>query len=499
MRFNRSVFTTSNVFKTTKFRKILMQNLGLTSTDADTFLNMKKQSFKSYHQIIKNCQMCQKYNIEIDSLKELYYCLKYSQNYRLEHKINIFKDIGVPIINTSLLRKAYYHLNTKVSKFKEQVNIPPMQNIAMNIFNDEVPKDISNKLNDELTLQQYYWICLLYCKTSVFNLPYLNDKILLSSYIKIKSISMIVETLKVLRTDLHYNEEMIKNHPSVIVASADNIRSLLSNFTDILGMPIITFLRKYPQILLLDANNIKQLITSFKQYRIPDENVKRCLNIFWLSNDTFHERLKIMKRHEELNIWYKHPRMLQILLSMNKIKYRIKYADNMKLTKRPQIFLSKILNKNSIDKVAYKHYLKYVLIQELGIDKELLTEHLNTLSKHKYWKMVTFIDIVKMLKYLKKHFTINEICSNIHIIFHERSKVEKILADVKQQYSQNTKYSFTNSQYLALCLYILEKDCFVPGNDTSSNKQKAKQQSLEEQNIVEKSDNNTSITKEVGS
>lgn len=96
-----------------------------------------------------------------------------------------------------------------MSKFKEQVNIPPMQNIAMNIFNDEVPKDISNKLNDELTLQQYYWICLLYCKTSVFNLPYLNDKILLSSYIKIKSISMIVETLKVLRTDLHYNEEMV--------------------------------------------------------------------------------------------------------------------------------------------------------------------------------------------------------------------------------------------------------------------------------------------------
>lgn len=74
--------------------------------------------------------------------------------------------------------------------------------------------------------------------------------------------------------------------------------------------------------------------------------------------------------------------------------------------------------------------------------------------------------------------------------------MEKILADVKQQYSQNTKYSFTNSQYLALCLYILEKDCFVPGNDTSSNKQKAKQQSLEEQNIVEKSDNNTSITKD---
>jgi len=102
-----------------------------------------------------------------------------------------------------------YHFHTKVSKFKEKVNIPANQNIAMNIFGDEIPKDISTKLNDNMTVEQYYQICLLYCKNRMFNLPYLDDKILLHSYMKIKSISMIAETLKVLRLDLHYDEQIV--------------------------------------------------------------------------------------------------------------------------------------------------------------------------------------------------------------------------------------------------------------------------------------------------
>lgn len=89
-------------------------------------------------------------------------------------------------------------------------NIPAKQNIAMNIFGGEVPKDISQlDLNDNLTVQQYYQTCLLYCKTRIFNLPYLDDEILLHRYIRMKSISMIAETLKVLRMDLHYDEQMV--------------------------------------------------------------------------------------------------------------------------------------------------------------------------------------------------------------------------------------------------------------------------------------------------
>lgn len=136
--------------------------------------------------------------------------------------------------------------------------------------------------------------------------------------------------------------EQIKKHPSVIIASADNIRSLLSSFTDILGIPIITLLRKYPYMLFQDVDNIKHLLTLFKQYEIPDKNVKHCMNVFSISNEVLHERIEMIKRHPDLNMWYKHPRMLQMICHIKKTKYRMQYIDIMDSMKwaNPQTFLS---------------------------------------------------------------------------------------------------------------------------------------------------------------
>lgn len=97
-----------------------------------------------------------------------------------------------------------------MSQFKERFNIPDKINIVTNIFGGKVPKDISqSKLSDKMTVEQYYQMCLLHCKTEKFSLPYLDDKILLHSYMKLKSINMIAETLKILRIDLHYDDTMV--------------------------------------------------------------------------------------------------------------------------------------------------------------------------------------------------------------------------------------------------------------------------------------------------
>jgi len=53
-------------------------------------------------------------------------------------------------------------------------------------------------------------------------------------------------------------------------------------------------------------------------------------------------------------------------------------------------------------------------MKELGVDKSDL------LMRHQHWKTIAFVDITRMLKYLKKHFTINEICPNIHIVLYEQ-------------------------------------------------------------------------------
>ncbi|XP_011065162.1 PREDICTED: uncharacterized protein LOC105152509 [Acromyrmex echinatior] len=424
----------------------------------------------------------------MDSMEKLRYCLKL-QNYTLEHRINVLKELGVPVISISLLNHTVYHFRTKLSKFKNKVNIPAELNIAANIFGDKVPKHIS-KLHDTLTVQEYYQTCLLYYKNRIFNLSYLDDNILLNSYIKIKSIRMIEETLKVLRLDLHYDEKMIQNNPSIIIAPADNIRLLLNSSTEALGMPIVTFLRKYPFILFQDAVNVKRLLKLFKKYEIPDKYVKNCMNIFLISYEDFQERLEMIKQHPNLNLWYKHPRMLQIVYRIKQTKQRIEYINIMDSSKwaQPQTFLS---SSPTMDKslqtglVSSRSSLKHIFIQELGVDKSKL------LMRHQHWKMATFNDIMLMLKYLKKHFTINEICSNIHIVLYEQSRVKKVLADLKRQYSQNVEYSFTNSQYLALCLYMLEKNNHFTGDGVWINEQNMKEQSLKKRNIIEKFDDST--------
>ncbi|KYN41807.1 hypothetical protein ALC56_03737, partial [Trachymyrmex septentrionalis] len=436
-----------------------------------------------------------KYNIRVDSIEKLHFCLRL-QEYSLEHRINVLKELGVPVISISLLNNTSYHFHTKLSKFQNRVNIPAEQNIAANIFGSEVPEHIF-KLSNTLTVQEYYWKCLLYCKNQIFNLPYLDDKILLHKYIKIKSIRMITETLKVLRLDLHYDEKIIKNNPSVIIASADNIRLLLNHSTEALGMPIVTFLRKYPFILLQDSVNVIRLLKLFKKNEIPDKHVETCMQIFRVSYEDVQQRFKMIKRHPDLSLWYKHSRMLQIVYKLKQTKQRIKYIniiDSLKWTK-PQTFLA---TNSSMDKAlqigldSSRYSLRHIFMQELGVNKSIL------LTRHLHWKTATYKDIKQMLKYLKKHFTINEICSNIHIVLYKQSRVEKVLADLKRQYSQNTEYSFTNSQYLALCLYMLEKNNNFTGDGVWINEPNMKEQSLiEKRNTIEKFDDSTGTLEDI--
>ncbi|XP_067205740.1 transcription termination factor 5, mitochondrial [Linepithema humile] len=503
MRFNnRNLIRTSLFYflKKKEFQNILMKNLGLNSTDVEEILDVNKNILNlSRHRIIKNCMTFEKYNVNVKPLINFPYCLKMKEFY-LEHRINVLKDIGVSELNSFLVGKLYTLSNKHVSIFKKKINLPIEQNIAKNIFGrlgEEVPNEISQlESSDELTMNQYYKACLLYCKNRIFDLPYLDDKVLLHSLnTHFKSISMIAETLKVLRIDLDYDEKMIKMNPYIINASADNIRMLLNNFTDIYGIPISTLLRKHPYMLFQDADNIKRLLASLKRYKIPDEYVKKYMKFLKMDNYTFLERIERLKQHPDVNlrIWYMYPRILKILEHVNMMDHRIKYLHFMNCAKWavPHTVLS---TKSIIDRfvqndsniIISKKPVKYILKMELGMDI------CDQLCRHQHWKTVTLVDIQKMLKYLKRHFTISEIRQNIHIILYAQSRVEKILADLKQQYSESTQYSFTNGQYLALCLYILEKDTHFTGDGIWNNGHNAEQKfshPLKDESVAERIDN----------
>lgn len=491
MRFvNIGSYKTSMTYflKKKEYQKILMTNLGFNSDEADEVINASFLNFPR-HRLLSNCLICQKYNVSVHPA-DLHSCITLN-SHKLEHRINLLKDLGVSELKSSLINKGIYLLRRQMSVFKKKTNIPADYNVVENIFNRlgrEVAIDTSQlKVNDKMTTKQYYETCLLHCKTKIFNLPYLDDEILLHSYMKCKSISMIAETLKILRVDLDYNEQMIRKNPVIITASADNIRSFLSNFTDIYGIPIATFLRKYPKMLFQDADNVKELLISFKRYEIPKKQVMNFVDIFEMCNDTFLRRIDYVKRHPDLHVWYKHPRILRVIFHKKMTNDRVEYLQTLNCMKwaRPNTLLT---TKIYIDKFAQnagnlcisKKGLKHVLNEELGVDMS------DVLMKHQYWKVRGFVEIEQMLKYLKKHFTISEICQNIHIILYSQSRVEELLNDLKRQYSQSSRYKFTNGQYLALCLYMLEKNTNFTGDGVWFDERNVRQQSshlLKDRNI----------------
>lgn len=105
------------------------------------------------------------------------------------------------------------HLNRPVYNFKKLTNIPLKQDIKKNILSrfDKSEIDMSQLilLNSVMKTKDYYNQCVLFCKNGIFDLPDLDDKVLLETDIKYKSISMIAETLKVLRLDLHCDNQYV--------------------------------------------------------------------------------------------------------------------------------------------------------------------------------------------------------------------------------------------------------------------------------------------------
>ncbi|XP_011136613.2 transcription termination factor 5, mitochondrial isoform X2 [Harpegnathos saltator] len=444
MRYVKTRLYGMRMLKKDVFQKILTSNLGLNSDEIKQFVDMNNKTITySRHRLINNCQLCRIHKVEVKPLEHFGYCLKLLPH-TLEHRINMLKDIGVQKLNVTLISKLY-----------------------------ESPTDMSLlNLNNEIKIKEYYNKCYLFCKTQIFNLPNLDNEILLKGELKNKSISMIAEMLKILRLDLGFINKYIEKNPKIITASPENVKSLLNNFKDtgLVGLPIETVLKKHSYLLFEDANNIKHLLQLFEHYEIPEDYVHKFMKIFTLGSDVFLERMTMIMKHPDLQLWHKYPRILQLILyknmAMDRVEY-LRYINRIKWARAHTVLsqtktMDRFLQYGSSTLMSQKP-LRYLLNTKLKIPLTNV-EVVKKLMKHPHWKTAGFHDIGKMLDYLMENFTVDEICANIHIVLYSRSVIEELLADLRKKYSQSTEYSFTNRQYLALCLYMIEKDTHFTGD-----------------------------------
>lgn len=94
---------------------------------------------------------------------------------------------------------------------------------------------------------------------------------------------------------------------------------------------VIEVVRKNPRILCTDVDNVKKILILLKKFDIPDNSIICHSNILRMNAEVFFYRYKHIISHPEINIWSRHPRMLQLVILYKQVIRRIKYLRLRKL------------------------------------------------------------------------------------------------------------------------------------------------------------------------
>lgn len=143
--------------------------------------------------------------------------------------------------------------------------------------------------------------------------------------------------------DIIYILQIIKNL-YLLNINIDNVERMLTEFKyiKINEKNLFDLINICPRILLYDINEIKELLQLYKTLDIPYElsyiNIK-CLSV---KKKEFLERYRDFENNEELAIWLKHPRLLQLIYYYKSVKKRLYYMKYLNCidSANAQIYLS---------------------------------------------------------------------------------------------------------------------------------------------------------------
>ncbi|KAG6795253.1 transcription termination factor 5, mitochondrial [Apis mellifera caucasica] len=283
--------------------------------------------------------------------------------------------------------------------------------------------------------------------------------------IKYQSFTELMNIIHILKHKFNFDEKFIIKNSYLFNIDVDNVEGMITDFKKIKikEKTLFDLINIYPRILLYDLNKVKELIDLYRKLDIPYQFSYFFIKCLSMKKKKFLEIYKNFENNTELAVWSKHPRFLQLIYYHKLVKKRLYYmkylncldhANIQIYLSSKEIFLRFIEGEYNLK--SKKKLLLYVFHNELG-------KHINLLSviqKHPYWKCVPLLMIIKSIQYLKKYYSVEDICQNIHIVLYPRSKIDCTLNLLYKKYSQK-EYS---AHYLALCLYELEKKYYFSGD-----------------------------------
>nr|XP_033341567.1 transcription termination factor 5, mitochondrial isoform X2 [Megalopta genalis] len=405
-----------SLFYSTKcnIREILTTQLGLDHNTMENILRDKNYNFDtlSEQNITKNCKILKDLAVEMQNTNFLIDCLKLEPRI-LTNRILLLEEIGVTTVSLDHIYGFSSSMRKTLKSFKQRYNMPPETDIVKNMLNSVGKSPLSSnalKLQGRAKTADYYILTMTYYKT--FYLKVYNKPLLSSAVFKYQSFRQLTGLVDILKTKFQIDKDFLDRHPFLLTLHLDDVNHFLNEFEDIKihGASMVDLVKKFPRLLQYDISNIKALRALFEELNVQEHAVYSNLQILGMEKDSF-----VKRSIEPLT----HPR------------------------------------------VARKKYLQFLLNEAFGKDA---MQCVSSITRHPHWKNIPFSVMYKMIIYLKENYTLEDILPNIHLILYPLSTVKKMIETVDKEYSLRNKLDYTNSQRLALCLYMLEKSYHFSGD-----------------------------------
>ncbi|XP_078053664.1 mitochondrial transcription termination factor 5 [Augochlora pura] len=402
-----------SLFYSTKsnIHNIMVAQLGLDHNIISNTLRINDDNELSEKQVTQNCKILKKQTVKLQNVNLLIHCLKLEPAI-LTNRILLLEEMGVKNITLDHIARFPASMRKTIRVFKKKHNIPPEIDVVQNMFQSVGKYEIPNitKLKGRPRTSDYYMQSIIYYKTFYLKLFY--KPLLKFHAYKYQSFRQITKMLDVLQTQCQIDRRFLNQNPYLLDLDPDNVLDFLNQFKDVQidGSNIVNIIKTCPRILQNDVSSVTELTQLYEHYNAH-------------------------KMTPHLNL----PRLIM----------------------EGDMFILRCSEHQAYPRTIQKKYIKQLFKIELGNEsKELISFFI----RHPHWRDIPIFSIHKMILYLKKYYKKEEIVANIHLVLYPMHAVKKTLEKVNEKYSRQNKFAYTNSQRLALCLYLLEKGYHFSGD-----------------------------------
>lgn len=159
--------------------------------------------------------------------------------------------------------------------------------------------------------------------------------------IKNKSMRYLCENLEIAE-ELGFEPQKLLKYGYLLHNYPKYTKTALQEFPNIAGADLKRAMRMYPKLVMIAPKNYIRIYGILKQHNIPDESIRRTMNIFHLSPETVELRLQEIESVPELRALQTNPKILKLIVHHNRARSRLSFLQQLELKCADVIVLGSI-------------------------------------------------------------------------------------------------------------------------------------------------------------